>query len=139
MTLAAAVRAVRRPRPALFLTPRGASSGDVPFNIELKIEVWDSPPAGVVISAVRCANYSGGVEQPGSGSQPTPSCRRRFLAHAGGQTDRSQRQPYADHGKCSFATVRAGPAQAELAYEGLAVLAALLAHRPGPTTLEFKP
>lgn len=34
----------------------GKSFGDVPLNIELKLEVWDSPnSAGVVIDAVRCA------------------------------------------------------------------------------------
>lgn len=34
----------------------GRSFGDVPLNIELKLEVWDSPnSAGVVIDAVRCA------------------------------------------------------------------------------------
>jgi myo-inositol-1-phosphate synthase len=33
----------------------GRSFGDVPLNIELKLEVWDSPnSAGVVIDAVRC-------------------------------------------------------------------------------------
>ncbi|HRV60005.1 MAG TPA: inositol-3-phosphate synthase, partial [Solirubrobacterales bacterium] len=34
----------------------GKSFGDVPLNVELKLEVWDSPnSAGVVIDAVRCA------------------------------------------------------------------------------------
>ena len=34
----------------------GTSFGDVPLNIELKLEVWDSPnSAGVMIDAVRCA------------------------------------------------------------------------------------
>lgn len=34
----------------------GTSFGDVPLNIELKIEVWDSPnSAGVMIDAIRCA------------------------------------------------------------------------------------
>ena len=33
----------------------GRSFGDVPLNLELKLEVWDSPnSAGVVIDAVRC-------------------------------------------------------------------------------------
>ncbi len=33
----------------------GTSFGNVPLNIELKLEVWDSPnSAGVVIDAVRC-------------------------------------------------------------------------------------
>ena len=34
----------------------GTSFGDVPLNIELKLEVWDSPnSAGVMIDAIRCA------------------------------------------------------------------------------------
>ncbi len=34
----------------------GTTFGDVPLNLELKLEVWDSPnSAGVVIDAIRCA------------------------------------------------------------------------------------
>ncbi len=34
----------------------GTTFGDVPLNVELKLEVWDSPnSAGVVIDAIRCA------------------------------------------------------------------------------------
>jgi myo-inositol-1-phosphate synthase len=37
----------------------GRSFGDVPLNLELKLEVWDSPnSAGVVIDAVRCAKLA---------------------------------------------------------------------------------
>ena len=37
----------------------GKSFGDVPLNIELKMEVWDSPnSAGVVIDAIRCAKIA---------------------------------------------------------------------------------
>jgi myo-inositol-1-phosphate synthase len=37
----------------------GQSFGDVPLNIELKLEVWDSPnSAGIVIDAVRCARIA---------------------------------------------------------------------------------
>jgi myo-inositol-1-phosphate synthase len=33
----------------------GRTFGDVPLNLELKLEVWDSPnSAGVVIDAIRC-------------------------------------------------------------------------------------
>jgi len=33
----------------------GQTFGDVPLNLEMKLEVWDSPnSAGVVIDAVRC-------------------------------------------------------------------------------------
>jgi myo-inositol-1-phosphate synthase len=34
----------------------GRNFGDVPLNLELKLEVWDSPnSAGVIIDALRCA------------------------------------------------------------------------------------
>ncbi len=37
----------------------GTAFGDVPLNLELKLEVWDSPnSAGVVIDAVRCAKLA---------------------------------------------------------------------------------
>jgi len=37
----------------------GKAFGDVPLNLELKLEVWDSPnSAGIVIDAVRCARVA---------------------------------------------------------------------------------
>jgi myo-inositol-1-phosphate synthase len=37
----------------------GSSFGDVPLNVELKLEVWDSPnSAGIVIDAVRLAKLA---------------------------------------------------------------------------------
>jgi myo-inositol-1-phosphate synthase len=37
----------------------GQNFGDVPLNIEMKLEVWDSPnSAGIVIDAVRCAKLA---------------------------------------------------------------------------------
>ena len=37
----------------------GTSFGDVPLNVELKLEVWDSPnSAGVVIDAIRCCKIA---------------------------------------------------------------------------------
>ncbi len=37
----------------------GTTFGDVPLNVEMKLEVWDSPnSAGVVIDAVRCAKIA---------------------------------------------------------------------------------
>jgi myo-inositol-1-phosphate synthase len=37
----------------------GSGFGDVPLNLELKLEVWDSPnSAGVIIDAVRCAKIA---------------------------------------------------------------------------------
>ncbi|MCL4544458.1 MAG: inositol-3-phosphate synthase [Chloroflexi bacterium] len=38
-----------------YITLEGRTFGDVPLNLELKLEVWDSPnSAGIVIDAVRC-------------------------------------------------------------------------------------
>jgi myo-inositol-1-phosphate synthase len=37
----------------------GQTFGDVPLNLELKLEVWDSPnSAGVVIDAIRCCKLA---------------------------------------------------------------------------------
>ena len=37
----------------------GRAFGDVPLQLELKLEVWDSPnSAGVIIDAVRCAKLA---------------------------------------------------------------------------------
>jgi myo-inositol-1-phosphate synthase len=37
----------------------GRNFGDVPLNLELKLEVWDSPnSAGVIIDAIRCAKLA---------------------------------------------------------------------------------
>jgi myo-inositol-1-phosphate synthase len=50
----------------------GRTFGDVPLNIELKLEVWDSPnSAGVVIDAVRCAKL--GLDRGLSGTLEAPS------------------------------------------------------------------
>ena len=57
----------------------GQAFGDVPLNIELKLEVWDSPnSAGVVIDAVRCCKVamdrgiSGTLEGPSSYFMKSP-------------------------------------------------------------------
>ncbi len=42
-----------------FIRLEGRNFGDVPLNVELKLEVWDSPnSAGVIIDAVRCARLA---------------------------------------------------------------------------------
>jgi len=62
-----------------YIRMEGTSFGDVPLNIELKMEVWDSPnSAGVVIDAVRCAKLaldrgiSGPVIEPSSYFMKSP-------------------------------------------------------------------
>src|SRR5690242_10865764 len=42
-----------------YIRLEGTTFGDVPLNVELKLEVWDSPnSAGVVIDALRCAKLA---------------------------------------------------------------------------------
>ncbi|MGH2787123.1 MAG: inositol-3-phosphate synthase [Actinomycetota bacterium] len=42
-----------------YIRIEGREFGDIPINMELKLEVWDSPnSAGVVIDAVRCAKLA---------------------------------------------------------------------------------
>jgi myo-inositol-1-phosphate synthase len=42
-----------------YIRLEGRNFGDVPLNVELKLEVWDSPnSAGVIIDAVRCAKIA---------------------------------------------------------------------------------
>lgn len=62
-----------------YIRMEGTTFGDVPLNVELKLEVWDSPnSAGVVIDAVRCAklaldrNISGALDAPSSYFMKTP-------------------------------------------------------------------
>jgi myo-inositol-1-phosphate synthase len=50
----------------------GRTFGDVPLNIEMKLEVWDSPnSAGVVIDAIRCAKLA--LDNKLSGAMVEPS------------------------------------------------------------------
>jgi myo-inositol-1-phosphate synthase len=42
-----------------YIRMEGRNFGDAPLNVELKLEVWDSPnSAGVIIDAVRCARLA---------------------------------------------------------------------------------
>jgi myo-inositol-1-phosphate synthase len=42
-----------------YIRMEGRNFGDVPLNVEMKLEVWDSPnSAGVVIDALRCARIA---------------------------------------------------------------------------------
>jgi myo-inositol-1-phosphate synthase len=62
-----------------YIRMEGTTFGNVPLNLELKLEVWDSPnSAGVVIDAVRCAKLAldrglkGAVSAPASYFMKTP-------------------------------------------------------------------
>lgn len=55
-----------------YIRMEGTSFGDVPLNLELKLEVWDSPnSAGVVIDAIRCARL--GLDRKVGGALYAPS------------------------------------------------------------------
>jgi myo-inositol-1-phosphate synthase len=62
-----------------YIRMEGTSFGDVPLNLELKLEVWDSPnSAGIVIDAVRLAKLAlnngiaGALEGPSSYLMKSP-------------------------------------------------------------------
>jgi myo-inositol-1-phosphate synthase len=62
-----------------YIRLEGRSFGDVPLNVEMKLEVWDSPnSAGVVIDAVRCCklaldhNIGGALEGPSAYFMKSP-------------------------------------------------------------------
>jgi myo-inositol-1-phosphate synthase len=62
-----------------YIRMEGSAFGDVPLNVELKLEVWDSPnSAGIVIDAVRLAKLalnnglSGALEGPSAYLMKSP-------------------------------------------------------------------
>jgi len=62
-----------------YIRMEGTTFGDVPLNLEVKLEVWDSPnSAGVMIDAIRCAkialdrNLCGPILAPSSYFMKTP-------------------------------------------------------------------
>jgi myo-inositol-1-phosphate synthase len=66
-------------RKFCYIKMEGTTFGDVPLNLELKLEVWDSPnSAGVVIDAVRCVKLgldrglAGPLIEPSSYFMKTP-------------------------------------------------------------------
>ena len=79
----------------------GTTFGDVPLNVEAKLEVWDSPnSAGVIIDAVRCAKIaldrglSGPIVGPSSYFFKTPPvqfkdnvCRDKVEAYISGASN----------------------------------------------------
>ena len=62
-----------------YIRMEGTTFGNVPLNVEVKLEVWDSPnSAGVMIDAIRCAKIaldrglSGPILEPSSYFMKTP-------------------------------------------------------------------
>jgi len=84
-----------------YIRMEGTTFGDVPLNVEVKLEVWDSPnSAGVVIDAVRCAKIaldrglSGPIVGPSSYFFKTPpkqfrdsTCREMTEAFIKGESN----------------------------------------------------
>ncbi|HEY0938683.1 MAG TPA: inositol-3-phosphate synthase [Steroidobacter sp.] len=69
-----------------YIRMEGTAFGGTPLNIELKLEVWDSPnSAGVVIDAVRCAQLAldrgvgGALQGPSSYFMKSPP--QQFVEH----------------------------------------------------------
>jgi myo-inositol-1-phosphate synthase len=99
----------------------GQAFGDVPLNVELKLEVWDSPnSAGIVIDAVRCCKLAlnhgigGQLDGPSSYLMKSPQNQRpddqartdieRFIAKYAGRPGTRSRTAAA-----TKATARANP------------------------------
>jgi myo-inositol-1-phosphate synthase len=67
-----------------YIRLEGTTFGDVPLNVELKLEVWDSPnSAGVVIDALRCCKVAldrgqgGTLEGPSAYFMKSPPVQHR--------------------------------------------------------------
>ena len=67
-----------------YIRVEGRSFGDVPLNLELKLEVWDSPnSAGVVIDAIRCCKLAldhgiaGALEGPSAYFMKSPPVQHK--------------------------------------------------------------
>ncbi|HEU0294655.1 MAG TPA: inositol-3-phosphate synthase [Anaerolineales bacterium] len=84
-----------------YIRMEGTTFGDVPLNVEVKLEVWDSPnSAGVIIEAVRCAKIAldrelaGPIVGPSSYFFKTPPkqfrddiCRQKVEDFISGKSD----------------------------------------------------
>src|SRR5215216_4971784 len=90
-----------------YIRMEGSSFGDVPLNIELKLEVWDSPnSAGIVIDAVRLAKLAlnngvaGALEGPSSYFMKSPpqqftdsEARARVISFIAGEDEPVRGRP----------------------------------------------
>jgi myo-inositol-1-phosphate synthase len=118
-----------------YIRLEGRTFGDVPLNMELKLEVWDSPnSAGVVIDALRCAKLAkdhgiaGALLGPSAYFMKSPAVQytdeqarlmvEEFIAEYGQRRDQSDAQKAAPvksakaNGHAEAAAVRELPAVA---------------------------
>jgi myo-inositol-1-phosphate synthase len=101
----------------------GQAFGDVPLNLEMKLEVWDSPnSAGIVIDAVRCCKLAlnngvgGQLDGPSSYLMKSPQNQRPdHLARE------ATEKFIADYSRTRDAAARAEQAAAHVAEVGSAV------------------
>ncbi|MFY9264227.1 MAG: inositol-3-phosphate synthase [Solirubrobacterales bacterium] len=106
----------------------GQAFGDVPLNVELKLEVWDSPnSAGIVIDAVRCCKLAlnngvgGQLDGPSSYLMKSPQNQRpddiaredteKFIAKHAGKPKLGATRAKPGAGRASAAKRRAAPAR----------------------------
>ena len=62
-----------------YIRMEGTTFGNVPLNVEVKLEVWDSPnSAGVMIDAIRCAKLALDRELAGPIIGPPPTSSKRL-------------------------------------------------------------
>jgi myo-inositol-1-phosphate synthase len=105
----------------------GQAFGDVPLNVELKLEVWDSPnSAGIVIDAVRCCKLAlnngvgGQLDGPSSYLMKSPQNQRpdaqaqidteKFIAKNAGKPKLNATKAKAGAGRATAAKRKAAPA-----------------------------
>ncbi len=105
----------------------GQAFGDVPLNVEMKLEVWDSPnSAGIVIDAVRCCKLAlnhgvgGQLDGPSSYLMKSPHNQRpddqareateKFIAKHAGAPGTGRRSKVAVTAKPRAARAKAKPA-----------------------------
>lgn len=105
----------------------GQAFGDVPLNVELKLEVWDSPnSAGIVIDAVRCCKLAlnngigGQLDGPSSYLMKSPQNQRpdsiarddteKFIAKHAGKPKLGATRAKAGAGRASAAKRKTAPA-----------------------------
>jgi myo-inositol-1-phosphate synthase len=101
----------------------GQAFGDVPLNVEMKLEVWDSPnSAGIVIDAVRCCKLAlnegvgGQLDGPSSYLMKSPHTQRPdHLARE------ATEKFIEDHARTRDSAQRAAEAAEKVATEGGAV------------------
>ncbi|MBI4898381.1 MAG: inositol-3-phosphate synthase [Actinobacteria bacterium] len=108
----------------------GQAFGDVPLNVELKLEVWDSPnSAGIVIDAVRCCKLAlnsgigGQLDGPSSYLMKSPQNQRpdaqaridteKFIAKYAGKPKLGATRTKAGAGRASAAKRKTAPATAK--------------------------